>query len=1423
MHIHFQRFARIVLVFALLCTTPAWLPTATQAATSAAVTPTLSAYLLSNNSLIALNEALVSKPVAPRPITAATPLDPIVAIDMRPQTGGLYGLSYNAASGVVQLLHISPISGLAVPVGTTGSFVDGAGNPVRIGVDATTQFGMDFNPTVDRLRIVTSNGQNFRINPNTGAFIDGNLGGPAGSVTGVNPDGSVNGATTTVDATAYTNNEPNVTITTQYTLDATTDQLLIQSPPNSGTQTAAPPITLNGNPLDFTSVTGFDIPPGVNAVNSNQPATGNGYATLTVGGTAGLYRIDLATGAATLVGGLSGPIQGLALWTPIPAGLVLDPGTSALVRFRLDSLGTVTTTTLTGVTVGETIAAVDYRPATGQAYALGINPASDTATLYLLDPQSGALTVVGGAGSIAYVDAGGAPIDLPDPAAVGYGMDFNPTVDRLRVVTDTGLNFRLNPITGAPVDGNLNQTSSPPAGTNPDGFINGLPAGSTGVDATTYTNNYNGTTVTTQYTLDSASNQLFIQSPPNSGTQISAIPVTLNGAPLDFTGVNGFDTPPGTATNSSNTPAIGASYAVLTAGGNTDLYRVNLATAAATNLGPIGTGSAANSLMMWTAPLSASLVASSTTIPEAAGAVTVTVTSTGGAPLIVSYTTAPGSAASPSDFTTMSNTVVLTSTTLAHSFSIPIINDTADEPNETLTVQLNGPNDVPTSITLTIVDDDLPLTPQPFYLSAYLLSNNSLIAVDEALVSKPATPRPITAATPLDPIVAIDMRPQTGGLYGLSYNAISGTLQLLHISPISGLAVPVGTTGSFVDGAGNPVRIGVDTTTQFGMDFNPTVDRLRIVTSNGQNFRINPNTGAFIDGDLGGAAGSVAGVNPDGSVNGATTSVDATAYTNNEPNVTVTTQYTLDVTSNQLLIQTPPNSGTQTAALAITRNGSPLDFTSVTGFDIPPGVNTATSNQPVLGNGYATLTVGGTAGLYRIDLATGAATLVGGLSGTIQGLALWAPTPAGLVLNTASVPPSLSRFRLSSPGTTTNVNLATVSIVSGETIVAADYRPATGQTYALGINAATNTGTLYLLDPQTGALTVVGAASSIAYVDAGGAPIDLPDPASVGYGMDVNPTVDRLRVVTGSGLNFRLNPITGAPVDGNLNQTSSPPAGVNPDAVVNGLPAGSTGVDATTYTNNFNGTTVTTQYTLDSASNQLFIQSPPNSGTQINALPVTLNGAPLDFAGINGFDTPTGTAASTSNAPAIGDSYAALRVGNSTNLYRVNLTTGAATGLGPIGTGITRTGLVMWTAPFSATLAASSTTVPEAAGAVTLTVTSTGGAPLIVSYTTAPGSATSPSDFTAISTTVVLTSTAVAHSFSIPIINDTTDEPNETLTVQLNGPSGIPASITLTIVDDDLPPPQKFYLPIILNNGATTDADQRSQIWKQRPFAFVRW
>jgi hypothetical protein len=528
--------------------------------------PAANAHVLVNgNGIAALSTSFPSGIDAPLAVTGLTAGDSLVSIDRRPQNGFLYGLGFNGTAGTVQLYSISTATGLAAPLGATGTFIASDGvTPVPVGAGPGTTFGIDFNPTVDRVRVVNSAGQNFRMNPNTGAFVDGVAGGM------LNMDGAINGPTTGVQETAYTNSVANSTVTTQYTLDLTTDALCIQNPPNAGTQTLCQTLS---SPVE--AVLGFDIAPGVSVNAASTPATGTGVTVVKLDGQTNetLANVDLTTGALTTVGTVgTGGISGIAVQQPAAVRFIgLSADGRQLLRFSSANPASAVTVAITGLSTDEALVGVDYRPQTGQLYGLGISDTTHNGTLYLLDPQTGAATIVGTAGGIAYVDGGGAPIELP-PVTSGYGFDFNPTVDRIRVTTQTGRNFRINPNNGAPVAMDVS--------------ING---GATGVSGAAYTNSFGQPLtggVTTQYVIDAVTDSVYIQNPPNNGTVGGGVAITVGGVPIDFSAVSGFDIPSDVRTTASGTPVTsGSSFAAITVAGMQRLYAVDLVSGVARDLG----------------------------------------------------------------------------------------------------------------------------------------------------------------------------------------------------------------------------------------------------------------------------------------------------------------------------------------------------------------------------------------------------------------------------------------------------------------------------------------------------------------------------------------------------------------------------------------------------------------------------------------------------------------------------------------------------------------------------------------------------------------------------------------------------------------------------------------------------------------------
>ena len=450
--------------------------------------------LTDNNQLIRLNTQNPSTALATTTITGVLNNERLIGIDFRPGTGQLYGISNGS-----RLYIINTVSGAATPVGA------GPISPAIMG-DAV---GFDFNPTVDRIRMVTQRGQNLRLNPETGtvAATDGSINGAAGAA---------------ISGVAYTNNRSGVTTTTLYDIDPVTDKLYRQNPPNDGTLAEVGPLG-----VDIAGMSNFDI-----------GSDGSAIATMISNNVQALYEINLTTGQATIIGNLPNAmsIVGIAIPTE-PTAYAVD-GTNTLHFINTATGATTTTKAITGLQPGETLYGIDMRPLNGQLYGLG-----STGRVYTIYTSTGAATAVG------------APVS---PALVGgdFGFDFNPTVDRIRIIANSGQNLRYNPNDNSvTVDGSLN-----PASPN--------------VTAAAYANNFPGATATTLYDIDTRTGNamLFTQIPPNNGT---LVPVGSLGIQIE--GGNGFDIG----------GASGLGYALLRTNSVTSLYSINLTTGQATAIAPL--------------------------------------------------------------------------------------------------------------------------------------------------------------------------------------------------------------------------------------------------------------------------------------------------------------------------------------------------------------------------------------------------------------------------------------------------------------------------------------------------------------------------------------------------------------------------------------------------------------------------------------------------------------------------------------------------------------------------------------------------------------------------------------------------------------------------------------------------------------------
>lgn len=205
----------------------------------------------------------------------ATAGEVLIGIDVRPATGQLYGVSSDGA--LTRTYVIDPATGAATLVG-----------PASVVLSPADQYGIDFNPVADRLRIENTSGTNLRVDPTSGlAATDTPL--SAGPVTAIAYDRNVAG---TPQTTLYAIDRGGSSLATIGGINGTPS-------PDGGAVTPVGPL---GVTIDAGTDAGFDVSP-----------TGVAYASLSVGGATRLYTINLTTGAATLVGTLPVSFQELTI------------------------------------------------------------------------------------------------------------------------------------------------------------------------------------------------------------------------------------------------------------------------------------------------------------------------------------------------------------------------------------------------------------------------------------------------------------------------------------------------------------------------------------------------------------------------------------------------------------------------------------------------------------------------------------------------------------------------------------------------------------------------------------------------------------------------------------------------------------------------------------------------------------------------------------------------------------------------------------------------------------------------------------------------------------------------------------------------------------------------------------------------------
>ncbi len=617
-----------------------------------------------------------------------------------------------------------------------------------------------------------------------------------------------------------------------------------------------------------------------------------------------------------------------------------------------------------------------------------------------------------------------------------------------------------------------------------------------------------------------------------------------------------------------------------------------------------------------------------------------------------------------------------------------------------------------------------------------LTTSNRLIQFDSATPTAITNNVPVTGLATGEDLVSIDTRPSNGLVYGLT-----NMNRLYTLNPNSGVATSVGAAAALpLTGSRNEI------------DFNPTVDRLRVVSNSDQNFRINPNNGALATNDtaLAFAAGDV-DVRRDPNVIGA-------AYDRNFQGSTLTTLFGIDHLRNTLVriggVDGLPNpSGSPNGGQVTTVGSLGFNTDNRLGFDIDDdGTAFGAMNRR----------------LHTINLTTGQATLVGliGAGATLDSLTA---LPREEVIYGVSASNRLVSFRANDPGRLLS-SVPISNLNGGETISAIDFRPATGELFAL-----TSTNRALRINPATGQGTVVGATLDGSLFAAG-----------VGVGFDFNPTVDRLRIVNSSNDNLRFNPVTSAIVDSDTvvggTQADTDLSFISTDANV-GLDPNIVG---SAYDRNDNDAgTTTTLFGIDSTLNVLVRQGAVDGAASDTAGGGSPNGGLLTTLGSLGV-TPTdligfdiSSAGSGGNGVALAVMQIETQVGTETvsKLFQINITGGTNQALGTaslVGTvGGGELIVAMAIAPPTIQFSQAIFRATEKGGTASIVITRTGGSATVatVAFSALAGTA-QVGDFTSPNRTVTFGIGETTKTVTFAITRDTVSESAEDVLLTLSGITG---------------------------------------------------
>lgn len=232
--------------------------------------------------LVEFNKDSAGTIASRKPITGLPPGVSLVGIDFRPRTSELMGVGTDS-----RIYEISTASGFAYPL---------AANPFGTTLSGDF-FGVDFNPTPDRIRLVSNAEQNLRLNPGMPTMSTAD-----GPITRASDDPNI--VHVAYQQSSFSQTQP-TTPSKIFYIDSTVDTLYSAPDPNNPNLSEAKPLT-----QDVGERGGFDI---VGSTNIGFVSRGAGSDATQ------LLRVNLVSGQATPLSRIGGKLRltGLAVVQPV--------------------------------------------------------------------------------------------------------------------------------------------------------------------------------------------------------------------------------------------------------------------------------------------------------------------------------------------------------------------------------------------------------------------------------------------------------------------------------------------------------------------------------------------------------------------------------------------------------------------------------------------------------------------------------------------------------------------------------------------------------------------------------------------------------------------------------------------------------------------------------------------------------------------------------------------------------------------------------------------------------------------------------------------------------------------------------------------------------------------------------------------------